>query len=67
MTRTRTRSLARPRRGEGRVIAGVCAAIADRFGVSRTLVRLVFVVLAITGAAELAYLALWIFLPVERR
>lgn len=63
----RSRSLTRPRRGEGRVVAGVCAAIADRFRLSRTLVRIVFVVLAVTGAAELAYLVLWVLLPVERR
>lgn len=63
----RLRSLSRPPRGEGRVIAGVCAAIADRFRVSRTLVRIVFVVLAVTGAAELAYLVLWVLIPAERR
>jgi phage shock protein C len=56
-------SLDRPGRGEGRVIAGVCAGIADSFGFSATLVRVVFVILAITGASELAYLILWLLMP----
>ena len=59
-------SLERPRRGEGRVIAGVCAAIADRFGVSRLLVRLIFVVFGFVGAGEIAYLLLWIIIPRAR-
>jgi phage shock protein C len=57
------RTLQRPRRTEGRVIAGVCAAIADRFGVSRTLVRLLFIVFGLVGAGEVAYLVLWILIP----
>ena len=59
----RFRTLQRPARGDGRVIAGVCAALADRFGVSRTLVRLLFIVFGITGAGEIAYLVLWILIP----
>lgn len=59
----RLRTLQRPARGDGRVIAGVCAALADRFGVSRTLVRLLFIVFGITGAGEIAYLVLWILIP----
>ena len=59
----RLRNLQRPNRFEGRVIAGVCAAIADRFGVSRTLVRLLFVVFAFVGAGEVVYLVLWILIP----
>lgn len=57
------RRLERPVRGDGRVIAGVCAALANRFGISTFLVRLIFVILAITGAAELAYIILWIVIP----
>lgn len=45
------------------MIAGVCAALADRFGISRTTVRLLFVVFGIVGAGEVAYLVLWILLP----
>ena len=58
------RGLVRPRRG--RWIAGVCAGIADRFGVSRALVRAVFVVsIVLPGPQVLLYVALWIFIPSE--
>jgi phage shock protein C len=59
----RLRTLERPPRRHGRVIAGVCAAIADRFGVSRTLVRLLFIVFGFVGAGEVVYLVLWILIP----
>jgi phage shock protein C len=59
--------LERPVRGKGRVIAGVCAAVADRFGISRTLVRLVFVITGFVGAGEIAYLLLWLIIPSARR
>jgi phage shock protein PspC (stress-responsive transcriptional regulator) len=59
-----TKKLVRPRKG--RLIAGVCAAIADRFGVSRTLVRALFVVsIVLPGPQFLIYIALWIFIPSE--
>lgn len=58
-----TSTLQRPPRGEGRVIAGVCAALADRFGLSRTLVRLLFVIFGLVGAGELAYIVAWIIIP----
>jgi phage shock protein C len=61
------RTLERPPRGRGRLIAGVCAAIADRFGVSRFLVRVLFVIFGFVGAGELAYLILWILIPNARR
>lgn len=55
-------SLERPR--HGRVIAGVCAGIADRFGWSRTLVRVLFVVSCVLpGPQFLIYLALWLLIP----
>lgn len=56
-------TLERPRRGDGRIIAGVCAALADRFGVSRLLVRVAFVVFGFVGAGELAYLVAWVIIP----
>jgi phage shock protein C len=60
-----TRALVRPR--DGRVIAGVCAAIADRFGWSRTVVRLLFVVsVLLPGPQVLVYLAGWLLIPRER-
>lgn len=55
--------LDRPVRGQGRVVAGVCAGLADRFGVSRSLVRLGFLIFGLVGAGELAYLVLWIVMP----
>ena len=55
--------LERPVRGDGRMIAGVCAGLAERFGVSTGLVRLLFVIFGIVGAGELAYIILWIIMP----
>jgi phage shock protein C len=55
--------LDRPRRGEGRVLAGVCGGIADHYGFSATVVRVLFVVFAITGASEIVYLVLWLLMP----
>ncbi len=56
-------TLVRPRRGK--IIAGVCAALADRFGISRGLVRLAFVVFGLVGAGEVAYIIAWIVIPKE--
>ncbi|MBW3561806.1 MAG: PspC domain-containing protein [Actinobacteria bacterium] len=56
-----TDRLVRPRRG--RVIAGVCAGLADHFGWSRTTVRVLFVIFGFVGAGELAYILLWIVMP----
>ncbi|HEU0086105.1 MAG TPA: PspC domain-containing protein [Pseudonocardiaceae bacterium] len=56
-----TSRLVRPR--EGKWIAGVCAALADRFRLSRGLVRILFVVFGLVGAGELAYIILWIIIP----
>ncbi|MDD9207543.1 PspC domain-containing protein [Georgenia sp. 10Sc9-8] len=55
--------LSRPRRGQGAVIAGVAAAVADRFGLSRFLVRLLFVIFGLVGAGEIAYIVLWLLIP----
>jgi phage shock protein PspC (stress-responsive transcriptional regulator) len=57
-----TKRLVRPR--DGRVIAGVCAAIADRFGLSRFGVRLLFVIsIVLPGPQILVYVLLWILIP----
>ena len=58
--------LTRPARGEGRVLAGVAAAVADGLGLSVGLVRLVFVLTGLFGAGEIAYLVLWLLLPKRR-
>ena len=54
------------RRRDRRVIAGVCAAVAEGLGVSTGLVRLGFLFFALFGVGELAYLVLWVLLPKER-
>jgi phage shock protein PspC (stress-responsive transcriptional regulator) len=58
-------ALVRPHRG--RVVAGVCAALARRFGLSPTGVRVLFVLsMLLPGPQILAYLVLWIVVPSER-
>ncbi|MGH4019476.1 MAG: PspC domain-containing protein [Pseudonocardiaceae bacterium] len=55
-------SLVRPR--EGKVIAGVCAGLAERFGWNANAVRLLFVLSCLLpGPQVLIYLALWIIMP----
>jgi phage shock protein C len=56
-------ALVRPQR---RVIAGVCAGIAQRFGWSPNLVRLVFVLSCLLpGPQFLVYIVLWVMMPSE--
>ncbi|HEY0260632.1 MAG TPA: PspC domain-containing protein [Lacisediminihabitans sp.] len=56
--------LIRPRRG--RIIAGVCAGIAARFGWSPFVVRLVFLLSCLLpGPQFLLYIVLWILVPSE--
>jgi phage shock protein PspC (stress-responsive transcriptional regulator) len=60
----RSKELVRPRRG--RIIAGVCAALARRFDVKPWQVRLVFILSCLLpGPQFLLYVALWIILPSE--
>ena len=57
-------ALTRPR--EGRMIGGVCAGLARRFGMKPNTMRLIFVVSCLLpGPQFLIYLALWILLPNE--
>lgn len=59
-------TLTRPRRGK--IIAGVCAALAARFGISAFLVRLIFVLsIILPGPQVLVYLVLWVVFPKEDR
>lgn len=59
-----TRSLVRPRRG--RMVAGVCAGLARRFGTTPTTMRVIFVVSCLLpGPQFLIYLALWVLVPSE--
>jgi phage shock protein PspC (stress-responsive transcriptional regulator) len=58
----RSTRLVRPR--QGRMIAGVCAGIGRRFGVSANVVRLIFVLSTlIPGPQFLVYIAMWILIP----
>ena len=56
-----TSALERPR--SGKIIGGVCAALAARFGLPKFLVRLGFVIFGLVGIGELVYIALWIMSP----
>ena len=58
-----SRTLVRPRRGK--MIAGVCAALAERFGLPKFLVRVGFIIFGVTGIGELVYIILWILIPKE--
>ncbi|NQX27628.1 PspC domain-containing protein [Microbacteriaceae bacterium VKM Ac-2854] len=58
-------TLVRPR--QGKIIAGVCAALAERFGMSAFLVRLIFVLsMLLPGPQILIYIAAWIIIPREK-
>lgn len=63
-TPTPSNRLTRPR--QGRMIAGVAAAVANRAGVDVALVRLAFVVsLFFGGLGLIAYVAGWALIPEE--
>jgi phage shock protein PspC (stress-responsive transcriptional regulator) len=56
--------LVRPRRG--RIVAGALVGLAQRYGVSPTVARLLFILsLLLPGPQVLAYIALWIIMPGE--
>jgi phage shock protein C len=60
-----TKILARSQKG--RMLAGVCAGLADYFGLDVTLVRVIVAVVSVisVGAGVLAYLAAWMIIPAE--
>ncbi|MFC6018515.1 PspC domain-containing protein [Plantactinospora solaniradicis] len=59
-----SRKLTRPR--DNRMIAGVCAGLARRFGMSAGMMRLLFVLsVLLPGPQVVIYLALWIIMPSE--
>jgi phage shock protein PspC (stress-responsive transcriptional regulator) len=48
----------------GRILAGVCAGLADWIGMDATLIRLIFLVLGfMTGSGLLIYIILWVIIP----
>src|SRR5919199_4795452 len=46
-----------------RMLGGVCGGLAQYLGVDSTLVRLAFVLLAMSGVSPLVYLVLWVVIP----
>lgn len=46
-----------------RMLGGVCGGIGEYFDIDPTIVRLVAVVFAFTGAGILAYIIAWIIIP----
>ena len=57
-------SLSRPR--SDRMIAGVCSALGQRFGISSNVVRLIFVISCLLpGPQFLIYILGWILIPQE--
>jgi phage shock protein C len=61
----RRQGLVRPR--QGRVLAGVCAGLGRRFGLSSWTARILFilVLLVIPGSQLIVYPILWILMPSE--
>ncbi|MFD7559461.1 MULTISPECIES: PspC domain-containing protein [unclassified Streptomyces] len=58
-------AIVRPR--DGRMIGGVCAGLARRFGIKANTMRVIFVVSCLLpGPQFLIYLALWLLLPNEK-
>ncbi|GGR65220.1 PspC domain-containing protein [Micromonospora fulviviridis] len=50
------------------MLAGVCAGLAQRFGMSAGMVRLLFLLsLLLPGTQVIVYLILWILMPNEDR
>ena len=60
-----TKILVRSRKG--RMVAGICAGIADYYGLDVTLVRVIVAVVSVItgGTGVLAYLAAWMIIPDE--
>ena len=57
-------NLIRPR--SGAVIAGVCAALGARFGISANVVRVIFVLSCLLpGPQFILYVVLWVLIPKE--
>ncbi len=49
---------------EGRMVAGVCAGLAEHFGISVTALRLAFVILTLFGLwGIVVYAVLWVVMP----
>jgi phage shock protein C len=61
---TATRKLYRSK--TNRQVAGVCGGLAEYFNLDATLIRILFVVLAVLGGSGVVlYVAMWIIVPKE--
>jgi phage shock protein PspC (stress-responsive transcriptional regulator) len=62
-----TRSWHRSR--EGKMVAGVCAGLAEEFSISVTAIRLAAIVFTIAagGLGIIVYIALWVIMPYRNR
>ncbi|MGY5884065.1 PspC domain-containing protein [Modestobacter lacusdianchii] len=66
MTAPASRRITRDSRHK--VIAGVCSGLARRFGLSRTGLRIAFVVSCVLpGPQFIAYIVLWVVMPSDDR
>jgi phage shock protein C len=54
-------------RSKDKMIGGVCAGLANYFDMDPTIMRILFVVIAFAGGASLlAYLIMWVIVPMEQ-
>lgn len=58
-----SRQLYRPKRN--RVIAGVCAGFAEYFGIDPTIIRIITIIIALSGTGILAYIVAAVIMPDE--
>ena len=65
MDACRRQGLIRPR--QGRILGGVCAGLARRFGIAPWAMRILFVItlIVIPGSQIIVYPILWILMPSE--
>lgn len=61
--------MARLIRSNNKIIAGVCAGLAENFHIDVKLMRLIFVILLFVtfSAMGVAYIILWVLMPVDAR
>ena len=61
----RRQGLIRPR--QGRILGGVCAGLARRFGIAPWVMRILFIItlIVIPGSQIIVYPILWILMPSE--
>lgn len=51
------------RSSQNKMLAGVCAGVADFFGLDIKLIRLVWFIALLFGAGAILYIILWIVVP----